>query len=130
MRRVADTSFLYAAFDAADARHAKARDELAKAQALDVPLAVLAEFVDLVAYRQGRKVAVATLKALLALPTVGIRGLQHEEQAVALWANRDGISMVDAVGIQACLEHPSRLVSYDKRQAALLAALRRKAGRA
>lgn len=125
MNRVADTSFLYAAFDAADARHSKALGEIAKPHALDIPLGVLVEFMGVVGHRQGDQVARQAWKDLQALANVSLAGVVSQEGAVKVWQDHRGLSLADAVGIQACLETGARLLSYDERQLAVLASLRK-----
>lgn len=125
MARVADTSFLYAAFDAADARHDEARDEIAKPQALHIPLCVMAEFLDLVTYRHDRKAALRIHRDLTGLATVALVPLRDEDSVLATWTEDPGLSVVDAAGIQACVEGDSTLLSYDAKQVKALAAFRR-----
>lgn len=128
MARVADTSFLYAAFDAADARHKDARDEIAKPQAINIPLCVMAEFLDLVTYRHDHKTALQVHRDLAQLATVAIVPLRDETNVLTIWAAHPGLSIADAAGIQACIEGQDKLLSYDVKQTKALAVLRRKAG--
>lgn len=128
LTRVADTSFLYAAFDAADARHKEARDEIAKAQALNIPLCVMAEFLDLVTYRHDHRTARQVQLDLMKLATVALVPLRDERGVLSIWAAHPDLSMVDAVGIKACIEAQATLLSYDSKQTKALAAHRRKEG--
>lgn len=128
MRRIADTSFLYAAFDAADARHEQARDELSKPQPLEIPLCVMAEFLDLLEYRQGRETSIKVQKDLMELGTVALVGLKDEPNVVNVWARHRGLSMVDAAGVVACIENKGLPLSYDAEQVRILASLAPRAG--
>lgn len=128
MRRIADTSFLYAAFDAADARHPQARDEISKPQPLEIPLCVMAEFLDLLEYRHGRETATRVHKDLMDLGTVAIVGLKDEPNVVNVWTKHRGLSMVDAAGVVACIETKGTLLSYDSEQIQTLASLATRAG--
>lgn len=128
MRRIADTSFLYAAFDAADARHRQARDEISKPQPLEIPLCVMAEFLDLLEYRHDRETSSQVHKDLTDLGTVALLGLKDEPNVVNVWAKHRGLSMVDAAGVVACLENKGTLLSYDSEQIQTLASLATRAG--
>lgn len=130
MIRVADTSFLYAAFDTADPRHAKTLQEMAKPHALDIPLGVLVEFMGVLSYRHGEAKARQIWKDLQGLATVSLTGIASEDGAVKVWQDHGGISLADAVGIQACLETGARLLSYDERQLEVLATMRKRQGKA
>lgn len=123
MSRVADTSFLYAAFDEADARHEEALDEIAKPHALNIPLCVMAEFLDLVTFRHDHKTALQVHADLARLATVAILPLHDEENVLTIWAKHPGLSMVDAAGIQACSEGNHTLLSYDGDQIKTLTAI-------
>ncbi len=124
MRRIADTSFLYTAFDESDARHQQARDELAKPQTLEIPLPVLSEFLGLLEYRRGRDLALTIHSKLMALATVDIVSIQDESLVLDVWANHSNVSIFDASAVVACLETKGRLLSYDGGQAKVLASLR------
>lgn len=126
MKRIADTSFLCAAFDQEDALHRAALDEIAKPQALGVPLVVLAEFLDLVEYRHDRKTAIILHDNLQKLGTLTIAPIEDEPRVLSLWTTHPGISLADAAGIAACLETDAALLSYDVKQGKVLAKLRAK----
>ena len=128
MRRIADTSFLYAAFDAADARHQQARDELSKPQPLEIPLCVMAEFLDLLEYRHDRETSIQVHKDLTDLGTVALVGFKDEPNVVNVWARHRGLSMADAAGVVACIENKGTLLSYDTEQIRILASLAPKTG--
>lgn len=125
MSRVADTSFLYAAFDNADERHEQALDEIAKPHALNIPLCVMAEFLDLVTFRHGHNTALQVHADLTRLATVTILPLHDEENVLTIWANTPRLSMADAAGIQASIEGRCTLLSYDENQLKALTALRK-----
>ena len=123
MGRIVDTSFLYAAFDAADARHREARDELGKPHALGIPLCIMAEFLDLVEYRNGRQTAAKIHRDLTEFPTVALVGIKDEAAVLVIWARHPGLSVCDAAGIQASIEGKATLLSYDAAQAKALASV-------
>ena len=125
MSRVADTSFLYALFDRGDERHEQAKKEFAKPQALHVPLPILAEFLALLTLRHDRETALDAHDDLFRLPTVGILPVREEEEVVRLWRNEGGLSVADAAAIRATMETGSRLLTFDRQQAKVLARLRK-----
>lgn len=125
MSRVADTSFLYAAFDSGDSRHRDALREIAEPQRLEVPFATLVEFLDLVSYRRGHEAALKVQKTLAGLATLDVANQQDEGPILDLWSEDGKLSMADAVGIQAALRGAKTLLTYDAHQLAVWKRLRR-----
>jgi predicted nucleic acid-binding protein len=120
--RVIDSSFLVAAVDNDDPRQAAARSKLAEADPLLIPLAVLGEFLDLLAYRAGRDAARAADHHLQALPHLTVRHAGDPDASLRLWRSHPELSLADYIGIQACLETGADLLTFDRKQLAALPA--------
>lgn len=115
MTRVADTSVLYAFFDADDVHHDAAVSDLGDPEPIVVPTEVLAETIDLVVDRALHEVASAALEDLLALPHVSVMGERVHVSAVQdIYQDAGGaLSLTDAFVVQACRVLGARPLAYD-----------------
>lgn len=113
MSRVFDTSVLYAAFHREDVNHARARTDLAAFAPWRVPLAVLTEFLNLVAFRFGAKAARSALGDLKGAGLLEIVQPQEPAAVDRIWDSDTRLSYADAVGIQEALQSGVPLLTYD-----------------
>ena len=124
MSWVADTSWLYALIDGADPHHLKARSQASQPDPVEVPEVVLAETLDLVRYRHGRKVAQAALTGFELLPHFALgEGAPHGETA-AVWRGHTALSYADAAAVATARRRGFGLRSFDRRQLRAFAAAR------
>ncbi len=118
----ADTSWLYAFFDADDAHHEAARREASIPGALLVNPIILAETLDMIRKRGGRD---ASLAAHENLGRMGMR-LMDAPKAAAMHrvvAQHEGVSWRDAAAICTALDEGAGLRTFDKGQAKAFKAL-------
>jgi len=94
--RVADTSWLYALFDADDAFHDEARALVMSPVVTLVPSAIMNETLDLIGYRGGKANATKAEAALRALPHFDLWYPVDEGQALSIWAGHQRLSLHDA----------------------------------
>lgn len=115
MSRVADTSFLYALYNADDAHHEDAGKDLRTGQPVYVPMPVLTETVALIHYRQGYATAKRVLTHLLELPIVRVREGAPLPAVVAAYGMGQGkLSFVDSVVVETCHAFAAKPLTYDK----------------
>ena len=124
MTRVADTSALYALFSE-DARfQERATRDLRDPDPIMIPTEVLAETVDLLAYRFRYPAAAKALDFLLRLPHVGIADRVEVSAVKAIYDRaRGALSLADAFVVQTCLALGADALAYDE---AIRRALRRR----
>jgi predicted nucleic acid-binding protein len=125
MTRVADTSFLFAAFDAGDRRQPEALDRLADPEPIDLPAPTLAEFLLVLTRKKGHAAAVVAWQDLERLGSLAIVHPPQMAAALELWRQDARTSFVDALGVMWALAGGHGLLTYDGHQSAILAALRR-----
>lgn len=113
--RVADTSVLYAAFSVEDAHHDRARRDLEDPTPVLLPTEILAETIDLIAYRFGRPAARAALRALLSLPHVRIAERVAIEPVRTVYESNPSLSLADAFVVQTCRATGGTPLTYDAR---------------
>ena len=116
MSWVADTSWLYALIDDADPHHAKARSQAGEPEPVEVPEVILAETLDLLHYRHGRKAAEAALEGFEKLPHFALGGGAPLAETASVWRDHAGLSYADAAAVAAARKHKFGLRSFDKRQ--------------
>ncbi len=113
--RVADTSALYPLFDADDAHHEQARNDLANPTPVLIPSEILVETVNLLHYRFGWSPAHSALEALLSKPhtnlaqPVPMAGVQDTYKKA-----QGDLSLADATVVQTCRVHGATPLSYDE----------------
>jgi predicted nucleic acid-binding protein len=121
---VADTSWLYALIDEADRHHLKARGQASKPEPVEVPEAILAETLDLIRYRHGKKLAEAALKGFERLPHFVLGEGAPCRETASVWRAHEGLSYADAAAVAAAQKRGFGLRSFDGRQLRALAATR------
>jgi predicted nucleic acid-binding protein len=116
MTWVADTSWLYALVDAADPHHAKAREEARQPEPVEVPEVILAETLDLIRYRHGRKAALAALEGFERLPHFVLGEHASHVDAATLWRSFTRLSYADAVAVGHAKARGFELRTFDRTQ--------------
>lgn len=114
--RVADTSWLYAVFDADDPHHVRAQAELMEPRPTLVPAPIMNEFLDLVRYRGGREAARAALRDMSAFPHFDLWYPTEENAAIRAWQTDRALSMHDAHAVALAIQCGFDLASSDKKQ--------------
>lgn len=105
---------LYAFALADDAHHARAVKDVSAPEPIVVPVPILVETGDLLAYRHGWGVAVRTLAALLDLPHVAAAESVPFAAVQRIHAFSKGkLSLADAFVVQTCLALGADPLSYD-----------------
>jgi uncharacterized protein len=113
--RAADTSALYAFVDADDAHHAEAVEALEDPAPIVVPVEILVETYNLLAYRSGSKVARAALQDLLALPHVRPADKVPFDGVWKTFLDAAGkLSLADAVVVQTCRASGAEPLTFDR----------------
>lgn len=121
MRRVADSSWLYALADGADAHHRKAKTEAERQEMIHVPPAVLVETLGLIQYRAGgdQAPALAALEAMAATANMALAEPEHDhEAAVRIWEAHPRLTYADAAAVAAARRLGVGLATFDKEQLA------------
>ncbi len=116
--RVADTSWLYALFDADDAHHETAAAEVRTPLITLVPTAILNETLDLVKYRAGKDAARKALESLESFPHFDLWFQIDARDAVRVWAEHRHLSFHDAHAVALARKTGFPLQTFDRRQAA------------
>lgn len=115
--RVADTSCLYAAYDADDVFHARAREALADMEAIRVPSEIFSETIALLQMRLGFTAALAAGNHLRSLPHVKLEGATPAVVAQA-WVDYHGaggkLSLPDSLVVAWCKTKGATPLSFDK----------------
>lgn len=115
MVRVADTSLLYAFFDAADDHHDRARARMGVPEPVLVPPEILVETVNLVQYRAGYQRARRALEDLTGLPHVTVCDPPNPNALQQVFDQAGGdLSLADAVVVQVCRETGGRPLAFDE----------------
>jgi predicted nucleic acid-binding protein len=116
MTWVADTSWLYALVDSDDSHHVQARAEAEVADPVEIPEVILAETLDLIRYRLGKRQALEALEGFeqLAHFVIGERAGLAEVKRV--WSEHRSLSFADACAVALALKRGVGLRSFDKRQ--------------
>lgn len=115
--RVADTSALYAVFDADDAHHAASRAGMALTDTLVVPSEIFAETLALLQYRLGFEAALASGAALRQTPHVEVRPSPPEvlDSAWREYEAAEGdLSYPDAVVVAWCRASRAKPFTHDR----------------
>lgn len=116
MSWVADTSWLYALVDDADRHHATARHEAEVPEPVEVPEAILAETLDLIRYRHGKRAALAALDGFERLPHFVLGDGDAHDGTVEVWRQHAGLTFADAAAVATARRRRYRLRSFDRRQ--------------
>jgi predicted nucleic acid-binding protein len=113
---VADSSVLYALFDATDGHHAVARAEAARRRPFVVPSEILTETLGLVNWRLGRDAARAALAALLAMPHARIVSSRQSvvDEALRAASTLGPLTYQDWILVHACKSSGARPWTYDR----------------
>ncbi len=116
MTRIADTSVLYALFDASDKWHKQARQDVARPEPMVVPREILAETMDLILRKGGHDAALRAFASLVALPVTRIPEETARLEAVRNhFAEANGkLSWADSVVVEFARARAAGLLSYDK----------------
>lgn len=100
---VADTSLLFALFDAADAHHAKARAEAARQRSFVVPSEILVETLAIFRVRRGREASLQVLRALRSMPHARVAATKPAVVERAVAAVGEGpLSYQDWIVVHTC----------------------------
>lgn len=116
MKWVADTSWLYALIDDVDPHHREARGQAEQPDPVVVPQVILAETMDLIRYRHGKKAAERVLDAFEGLPHFVLGGDIEHSEASAIWRRHAPLSYSDAVAVAAARRGKMELRTFDRRQ--------------
>ncbi len=117
LARIADTSWLYAIFDADDAFHDEAIAALHIPQVTIVPLAIMNETLDLIKYRGGKEAALAARKSLESFPHFDLWYHVDGGEAAWVWEQESGLSIHDAHAVALARRTGFELLTFDKQQA-------------
>lgn len=117
MTWVADTSWLYALFDADDAHHRRALAEAADPEPIEVPPLIAKELLDLARKRRGKPGALALLADLRRMPHLRMTDEARLDETLALW-KAASISLADANAIVWAKHRGGGLRTFDMRQRA------------
>lgn len=126
MSHVADTSFLVAVFDRADARHAKSRQELAKANPVLIPTEILVEMLGVIKAKAGRSAADDAVEDLVRLPNVLWGETCDFAESYRIYQQESPLSFPDAIFVQQCLSRDLAPLSFDEDQLKVIERRRRK----
>lgn len=113
--RIADTSVLYAVFDADDAWHAKATQAIQRPQPLLVPREILGETLALIQQVGGFEAAQAALDYLRQMPTFRLAPTVQVAAVAAQHARAEGrLSYHDAVVVETARALAVDALTFDK----------------
>jgi len=112
---VADTSALYALFDAGDAHHGKARAQLAAERPFLVPSEILSETIALLRLRLGRDASRQAVRSVLSFPHGRIAATKQAtiDLAAAGFASGTGLTYEDWIVVHTCRAIGARPWSFD-----------------
>ena len=116
MSWIADTSWLYALVDNADPHHEDARSQAKIPAPVEIPQAIMAETLDLIRYRHGKKAAIAALVGYEALPHFAIQDEGDHAATAVVWRQHEGLTYADATAVAAAKRRGFGLRSFDRRQ--------------
>lgn len=122
---VVDTSYLVAAFDGDDRRHAQSRKGMLETPQLLVPTEVLVETLGVVKAKQGRAASVAALDALYGLANIRWVETCDLPHSYRIYKDEGHLSLVDAIGVATALRNDAPLLTHDDRQERALQRLRK-----
>lgn len=122
--RVADTSWLYALFDADDTHHAMASAWIHEPIVTLVPASIMDETLDLVAYRGGPAAAREAHGDLLGFPHFDLWYPVDEQAATAIWLQNPTLSLHDAHAVACARSTGFPLATFDERQKAAVGTLK------
>lgn len=118
MTRVGDTSFLYAFFVLKDARHEEAVEAMESPEPIVVPTEVLAETIDLLAWRFDHATALRCLDDLRTLEHVRFGEPVNVDAVRNVFAEHGGrLSLEHCFVVQACRVLGAQPLTFDKRLA-------------
>lgn len=113
--RVADTSALYAVFDADDAHHAAATKALADPEPIAVPTEILGETIGLIEYRMSWNAAKAALEDLRRTPHLRLAERVDPDAVASVFVDSRGkLSLSDAVVVQTCRALAAKPLAFDR----------------
>lgn len=116
MTRVADTSFLYAFFVLKDAHHDDAVAAMSSAEPIVVPTEILAETIDLLAWRFDHRAALQSLDDLRTLEHVRFGEAANVDAVRNLYAEHAGkLSLEDCYVVQICRVLGAKPLTFDRR---------------
>lgn len=114
MARIADTSVLYALFDADDEHHERARADVSDPTPIQVPSEILVETVNLIEDRSSWSTANRALGRLLERPHVGVCDPVPMDGVIEVFDRGEGeLSLADAIVVQTCRIHGADPLAYD-----------------
>lgn len=121
--RVADTSFLYAYFNAGDAHHAQSVECMRQDAPTLIEHGILQETLDLITYRKGKPAAIAAKDHLDGLPTITYTAVEERPPIDGVWRNHDRLSLADATAAWLARIEGAELLSFDQGQLDALVSL-------
>jgi predicted nucleic acid-binding protein len=113
LTRIADSSFLMAAFDRRDARRGKALEDLSSPETILVPIEVLGETLGVVQRRLGAQVARTLWSDLRTIKHVQFLTTSEIEATAALFVESQKLSWVDAAVVHWCITKDAEPLSFD-----------------
>ena len=117
--QIADTSFLYAIFNAGDRFHTAAREAALRREPIIIPSEVWAEAIGVMHRRMGFQVTVAVKKWVETQHDIRLGFSAEREQRLAwtLFVRHAGrLSFVDAMGLAWARLEGASLLSFDEHQ--------------
>lgn len=120
--RVADTSFLYAFFNANDAHHRAAQDAMESSEPILIPHGIYQETLDLIRYRQGKATARACQDYLDGLPHAAIAPVakaRDMDEASHLFQAHERLSYADCLPLVVAGWGGHEVLSFDDEQLAV-----------
>lgn len=113
--RVADTSVLYALFSEDDRFHERALKDMSAPEPIAVPSEILAETMDLIAYRFGPGAGRRALDSLVQLPHLSIAEKVELSAVKDIYERTKRMSLADAFVVQTCVALGAEVLAYDRR---------------
>jgi predicted nucleic acid-binding protein len=114
MSRVADTSFLFAAFDRSDSRQAAAFEELREPSPIHVPPEVVGEMLGVLQKRKGADAAREFWTQIQAIPHLRMLDTTDTVGVSNVYRDSKRLTWVDASVVHWCRHLGARPLCYDQ----------------
>jgi predicted nucleic acid-binding protein len=95
--------------------HEQAQEQFQDVEPIQIPIPIIVESTDLIAYRHDHDQAHAALEALIAMPHVSIADPVHMSAVVQLHQEANGkLSLADAYVVQTCRTLGAKPLAFDE----------------